>query len=108
MFGKINSLLLYVSDLTKSREFYTALKFKITDSDTTSFKAACDNFTLWCFDQNQVKYPQDSQVMPKGAGVFIYYRVPDVDAFYAYLLSQKLNPSHPPQNQSWGNREFCC
>lgn len=106
MFGKVDSLLLFVSDLKKSQEFYSALNFTISQSDNKSFKAASGDFIFWCFDQNQAVYKKDAKVEPKGVGVFIYLRVNDVDKFHTYLIEKNLTPSGQPTDQPWGNREF--
>jgi catechol 2,3-dioxygenase-like lactoylglutathione lyase family enzyme len=106
MFGKVDSLLLFVSDLKKSQKFYSALDFKISQSDNKSFKAVVGDFIFWCFDQNQATYKKDAGIEPKGAGVFIYLRVKNVDKYYAYLIGKNLTPSSQPKDQPWGNREF--
>lgn len=106
MFGKVDSILLFVSDLAKSREFYTNLNFQIEDYSSKSFTAKTGDFSLQCFDKTQVIYAQDTSKEPKGAGVFIYFRVENVDSFYEYLLTKHLTPSDSPKYQPWGNREF--
>ena len=42
----------------------------------------------------------------KGAGLYLYISVDNVDKFYKKLLSKKLNPSSAPRDWPWGNREF--
>jgi len=42
----------------------------------------------------------------KGAGLYLYISVDNVDKFYKKLLSKKLKPSSAPRDWPWGNREF--
>ena len=42
----------------------------------------------------------------KGAGLFLYFEVDDVDEYYEDLLSKGLKPSSEPRDWPWGNREF--
>jgi uncharacterized glyoxalase superfamily protein PhnB len=42
----------------------------------------------------------------KGAGVFLYIKVDDVDEFHTAALSKGLKPDGEPESQPSGNREF--
>lgn len=56
--------------------------------------------------ENKPDIQKEAEVDDKGAGVFLYFSVDDVDETYKELLSLGLKPSSEPQNMSWGNREF--
>ncbi|MDD5145234.1 MAG: VOC family protein [Candidatus Pacebacteria bacterium] len=63
------------------------------------------DFELHCYDQSKVFFKQDVD-RTKGAGVFIYISVEDVDEKYSELMSKGLQPSGEPKDFDWGNREF--
>jgi uncharacterized glyoxalase superfamily protein PhnB len=48
----------------------------------------------------------DSELPSKGAGVFLYIKVDDVEDFHSAALSKGLDPAGEPQLQPSGNREF--
>jgi len=54
----------------------------------------------------RAKSSQEAALSNKGAGVFLYLSVDNVDEFHQYLASKKLKPSTKPQDEPWGNREF--
>ena len=54
----------------------------------------------------RAEFTKGADLTNKGAGVFLYLSVDDVDEFHKSLLAQKMKPSTQPQDQPWGNREF--
>ncbi|MBM3257612.1 MAG: hypothetical protein FJZ05_00040 [Candidatus Nealsonbacteria bacterium] len=102
---KFNHILLYVSDLNKTASFYEKLGFKSTEKKDNYIVAKLGDFELHCYDQTKVFFKQDVDRF-KGAGVFIYILVDNVDEKYSELVTQGLNPSALPKDFEWGNREF--
>jgi len=102
---KFDYVLLYVSDLNKTADFYQKLGFEIVKSTDNKIIAKLGDFELHCYDQSKVFFKQDVDRF-KGAGVFFYVYVDDVDAKYAELKNKGLQPSGEPKDFEWGNREF--
>lgn len=102
---KLNSLLLYVSNLKKSSDFYKNLGFDIINKGDY-VDARLNDFDLRLLDENKAHFKQDSNREPKGSGVFVYLNVDDVDKLHKQLIAKGLNPSSSPRDWEWGNREF--
>jgi len=102
---KFDYILLYVSDLEKTASFYEKLGFEIAKSTDNKRVAKLGDFELHCYDQSKVFFKQDIERF-KGAGVFVYISVDDVDAKYSEVKSRGLEPSGEPKDFEWGNREF--
>jgi uncharacterized glyoxalase superfamily protein PhnB len=49
---------------------------------------------------------KEASLENKGAGIFLYFSVDNVDETYKEVLSMGLKPLSEPQDMSWGNREF--
>ncbi|MDD2696615.1 MAG: VOC family protein [Candidatus Pacebacteria bacterium] len=102
---KFEYILLYVSDLNKTASFYEKLGFEIVKKTDNSVVAKLGDFELRCYDQSKVFFKQDVDRF-KGAGVFIYISVDDVDKKHSELINKGLQPSGEPKDFEWGNREF--
>jgi len=102
---KLDYILLYVSDLNKTASFYEKLGFEITKRTDNKLIAKLGDFELRCYDQTKVFFKQDIDRF-KGAGVFFYVVVEDVDVKYSELINKGLQPSGEPKYFPWGNREF--
>lgn len=102
---KLNSLLLYVSDLKRSSDFYKNLGFEISSKEDY-VDTKLDDFTLRLLDKNKAHFKQDSNREPKGVGVFIYVEVDNIDEYFKTLKEKGLSPSSEPRDWPWGNREF--
>src|SRR5689334_21193106 len=105
MLKSVASFLLLASDLKKSKEFYQKLGFII--SEEKNMVVARQNwFKIQILDKKASSYPQDNEIEPKGAGIYIYLKVDNVDEYYKKLIDEGLKPSSEPKDQPWGNREF--
>lgn len=102
---KLNSLLLYVSNLRKSSDFYGNLGFKIKNHEYFA-DAKLNDFVLTLVDQNKAVFKLESNIKSKGRGVYIYLEVNKIDDFFKNLEKKGFNPSSKPRNWPWGNREF--
>jgi catechol 2,3-dioxygenase-like lactoylglutathione lyase family enzyme len=56
--------------------------------------------------ENKPDIQKEADLENKGAGIFLYFSVDNVDETYKEILSFGLKPSSEPQDMSWGNREF--
>jgi catechol 2,3-dioxygenase-like lactoylglutathione lyase family enzyme len=99
----------YVRDLNKTAEFYKApgFQFKVMEPDHLS--AFLNWFWIDFLPVDKEEWPgfgKEANPENKGAGLYLYISVDNVDDSYKSLLSKGLKPSGEPQNTSWGNREF--
>lgn len=106
MLKGVNSFLLYVSDLSKSKTFYESLGFTFVEESENHFVVRLNWFKIQCFDQSKAEFKIDFEAKERGLGVFFYVSVDDVDAYYKDLISKGIKPSTEPRDWSWGNREF--
>jgi predicted lactoylglutathione lyase len=83
---KFNSILLYISNIETSSDFYQKLGFKIDTKDDKSVTVSLENLQLQLFDKEKVEFKQYSEVDPNNFSVFFYIEVDDVDEKYKELI----------------------
>lgn len=103
---KLDSLLFYVTDTHKTAKFYSKLGFEIIKEQNNFTLARLKDFELHFHDKTEVTFRNESFIEPKGAGIFIYINVKNIDEYYQSLKERELKPSSKPFNWPWGNREF--
>lgn len=99
----------YVTDITKTVEFYEALGFQFKKREADHATAYLNWFWLdfLAIDQeDKPEFQKEANLSNKGAGQFLYISVEDVDEFYKGVLAKGLKPSSEPKDWPWGNREF--
>ena len=105
----VAGLTAYVKDLKQTAKFYRALgfQFKRRGPDRVSI------FLNWFWmdflpiaGEDKPEFRKEAKLSNKGAGLFLYLSVDDVDGFYKGLLAKGLKPSSEPRDWPWGNREF--
>ena len=104
-----SGIVAYVKDTAKTAEFYDALGFTFDKRKPDHLSLDVAGYWIDFHPQDKEDKPdfqQEAVVEPKGAGMFLYFKVSDVDAFYAHLLDLGLKPSSEPKDWPWGNREF--
>lgn len=110
MIQKIDIITLYVADHLKSAEFYESLGFKETFSGDDMAIVDINGFKLWLVNQATAKgnseFEHDAFAEQKGAGLYIYINVDNIDGFHQGLLDKGYEPSSEPRDWPWGNREF--
>jgi catechol 2,3-dioxygenase-like lactoylglutathione lyase family enzyme len=105
----VDSLMLYVTDVKKSAAFYKTLGFAEKEVDKEFAAVTLGNFEIHFHDKNAVPGPyfrRESLAEPKGAGLYIYVEVSQLDAYYRSLLDNGVVTSTEPRDWPWGNREF--
>jgi catechol 2,3-dioxygenase-like lactoylglutathione lyase family enzyme len=106
----VSGITCYVRNLDKTAKFYEALGFDIKKRESDHIIAYSNWFWIdfLAIDKNTRadEYAKGMALDTKGAGVFFYLSVDDVDEFHKNLLANGLQPTTGPQNQPWGNREF--
>jgi catechol 2,3-dioxygenase-like lactoylglutathione lyase family enzyme len=98
--NSISGITCQVEDLARAAEFYETIGFRRgkEESDRVTFYVNWFFVTLVAHDQ--------AEVGAKGAGLFIYIKVDDVEGFHKDVLSKGLKPAGEPERQPSGNREF--
>jgi catechol 2,3-dioxygenase-like lactoylglutathione lyase family enzyme len=105
----VAGLTCYVKNLKKTVKFYETLGFETRKSEPN--RATLYSNWFWIDflvigknERSEFRSESDSGI--KGAGVFLYLSVDNVDEFHQQLVSNGLKPSTRPKDQPWGNREF--
>jgi catechol 2,3-dioxygenase-like lactoylglutathione lyase family enzyme len=99
----------YVQDLNKTAEFYAklGLQIKTRSSDRLIVYLNWYRIDFVAIDkENTPDIQKEASFEKKGAGIFLYFSVDNVDETYQEMLSMGLQPVSEPQDRSWGNREF--
>jgi predicted enzyme related to lactoylglutathione lyase len=98
--NSISGITCHVEDLARATEFYETIGFRRgkAESDRVTF------YVNWFF----VTLVSPDQAVPaaKGAGLFLYVKVDDVEEFHKAVVSKGLKPTGEPERQTSGSREF--
>jgi catechol 2,3-dioxygenase-like lactoylglutathione lyase family enzyme len=98
--NSISGITCQVEDLGRAAEFYETIGFRRgkQEPDRVTFYVNWFFVTLVAQDQTEAQ--------AKGAGLFLYIKVDDVEEFHRAVLSKGLKPAGEPERQPSGNREF--
>ena len=99
----------YVKNISKTVKFYETLGFKFRKQETDHATAYLNWFWIDFFSIAKKARPhwrKEAKLDNKGAGVFLYLSVDDVDALHKGLLLRGPKPSTQPLDSPSGNREF--
>jgi catechol 2,3-dioxygenase-like lactoylglutathione lyase family enzyme len=105
----VAGLTCYVKNLKKTIKFYETLGFETRKNETNHATLYSNWFWIdfLAIGKNErAEFTNGSDAGSKGAGLFLYLSVDNVDEFHAHLLANGLKPSTKPKDQPWGNREF--
>ena len=105
----IDSLMLYATEVKASVAFYEALGFTRKELKSDFGAVVAGNVELHFHDKNLVPgryFKKESLAEPKGAGLYIYVGVTQIDAYYRTLIDAGIVTSTEPRDWPWGNREF--
>lgn len=104
---KITSLVFWVHDATLSYKFYKKLGFEVGEVTDRNAVVKCAGFEIMLVTmRDDEEFNKDSLAGVKGAGMYIYINVEDVDKKYQEIVDLGLNHSREPRDWPWGNREF--
>jgi catechol 2,3-dioxygenase-like lactoylglutathione lyase family enzyme len=97
--NSISGITCQVKDLARSAEFYETIGFRRgkEEDDRATF------YVNWFF---VTLIAHEGDVPAKGAGVFLYIKVDDIEEFHRAVVSEGLKPAGEPERQPSGNREF--
>jgi catechol 2,3-dioxygenase-like lactoylglutathione lyase family enzyme len=98
--SSISGITCHVEDLARSAEFYEAIGFRRGKEESDRVTFYVNWFFVTLVAQDQTKAPT------KGAGLFLYIKVDDVEEFHQAVRSKGLEPAGEPKRQPSGNREF--
>ncbi len=105
----VSGITCYVKDINKTVKFYETLGFDFKKKEIDH--ATCYSNWFWIdfisiASENKPEFQKEANLSNKGAGLFLYLSVDNVDDFYKGILSKGLKPSSEPRDWPWGNREF--
>lgn len=107
--NSISGLTCYVKDLARTAEFYETIGFrrgKVEDGRAT-FYVNWFFVTFIAQDQeDDAEWKREAKLKTNGSGVFLYFKMDDVEEFHKGALSAGMEPVNEPQVQPSGNREF--
>jgi catechol 2,3-dioxygenase-like lactoylglutathione lyase family enzyme len=97
--NSISGITCSVQDLSRTAEFYDAIGFRRgkEEPDRITF------YVNWFF---VTFIAQDRELATKGAGLVLYIKVDDVEAFHEAVVSNGMKPDGEPRVRPSGNREF--
>jgi len=104
-----SAYLCYVDDLDRTAEFYQKLGLEINQQTDDRVIIYINWYRIDFVKAGQADYDQfrsEAASKGKGAGVFFYFSVDDVDGAFAEIKSQGLKPATEPQPTDWGTYEF--
>jgi len=105
----VSGIVCYIKDIDKTAEFYKQLGFIIDKHEPDYLSIRSNWFWIDFHPQDKEDKPdfqKEANLENKGAGLFLYLSVDDVDEFYQGVLGKGLKPSSEPRDWPWGNREF--
>lgn len=105
----ISGMVCYVKDTAKTAEFYDSLGFTFDKREPDHISIRLNWFWIDFHPQDKEDKPEfqkEANLDNKGAGLFLYIKVENVDGFYKGALAKGLQPSSKPKDWPWGNREF--
>ena len=110
MIRSLDSILIFVSDLSASLDFYQKLGFGMEKHDSVGL-ARLGDFVIHLVDEkhaseNGPAFKQEAEIKPRGAGIYTYVHVERIDLFYKEIVKSGIKPSSEPKDWPWGNREF--
>jgi catechol 2,3-dioxygenase-like lactoylglutathione lyase family enzyme len=96
----ISGITCHVEDLARASEFYDTIGFRRGKEESGRATFYVNWFFVTLVSEDQAEAPT------KGAGLFLYIKVGDVEGFHKAVVSKGLKPVSEPERQPSGNREF--
>jgi catechol 2,3-dioxygenase-like lactoylglutathione lyase family enzyme len=107
--NSISGVTCYVKDLARTAEFYETIGFRRGKEEPGRATFYVNWFFVTFIAQDQeddAELRKDAEASTKGAGLFLYIKVDDVEGFHKALVSNGMKPVGEPELRSSGNREF--
>jgi catechol 2,3-dioxygenase-like lactoylglutathione lyase family enzyme len=107
--NSISGITCYVKDLSKTAQFYESLGFRRgnEEPDRVTFYVNWFFVTFIAQDREDDAEPRkDAELPDKGAGLFVYVKVDDIEEFHKAVVAEGMKPDGEPEVRASGNREF--
>ena len=107
--NSISGITCYVKDLSRTADFYDVLGFRRGNEAPGRLTCYVNWFSVTFVAQDHETDPalqEEIQLPDKGAGLFTYIKVDDVDEAYQGVLAAGMKPDGEPRKRPSGNREF--
>jgi catechol 2,3-dioxygenase-like lactoylglutathione lyase family enzyme len=107
--NSISGITCYVSDLSRTAEFYETIGFRRGKQETDRLTFYVNWFFVTFLDQVQgedAELQSEARLANKGAGLFLHIKVDDIEDVHKYVLSKGMKPAGEPQKRPGGGREF--
>ena len=105
----VSGVACYVKNLSKAVKFYETLGFQVRKREPNHVTVYSNWFwidLLAIGKEGRAEFKKEANLSGKGAGLYRYLSVDNVDDFYQALLVKGLKPSSEPRDWPSGNREF--
>jgi catechol 2,3-dioxygenase-like lactoylglutathione lyase family enzyme len=107
--NSISGITCYVNDLSRTAEFYEALGFRRGKEEPDRVTYYVNWFFVTFIGQDReddAELRKEAELPNKGAGIYLYIKVDDVEEFHKAAISEGMKPDGEPQARASGNREF--
>ena len=107
--NSISGITCHVEDLSRTAEFYEAIGFRRgkEEPDRVTFYVNWFLVTFIAQDREEdAELRKEAELPTKGAGLFLYIKVDDVEDFHKAVLSKGMKPTGELRVQPSGSREF--
>jgi predicted enzyme related to lactoylglutathione lyase len=98
--NSISGITCHVEDLARAAEFYETIGFRRGKEESDRVTFYVNWFFVTLVARSQIEVPT------KGAGLFLYVKVDDVEEFHSAVISKGMKPAGEPERQPSGSREF--
>jgi catechol 2,3-dioxygenase-like lactoylglutathione lyase family enzyme len=107
--NSISGFTCYVEDLVRTAEFYEAIGFRSGKQEADRLTFYVNWFFVTFLAQDREDDPEsrrEAELPNKGAGLYIYVKVDDLDEYRDAVVSKALEPASELRVGHGGNREF--
>ena len=107
--NSISGITCYVKDLSKTAQFYESLGFRRgkEEPDRATFYVNWFFVTFIAQDrEDDAELRKEAELPDKGAGMFLYVKVDDLEEFHNAVVAEGMKPDGEPEVRASGNREF--
>ena len=107
--NSISGITCHVEDLSRTAEFYETIGFRRCkeEPDRATFYVNWFFVTFIAQDREEdAELRKEAELPTKGAGLFLYIKVDDVEDFHKSVVAAGMKPDAEPEKRPSGNREF--
>ncbi len=107
--NSISGITCYVKDLSKTAQFYESLGFRRGKEEPHRATFYVNWFFVTFIAQDReddAELRKEAELPDKGAGMFLYVKVDDLEEFHNAVVAEGMKPDGEPEVRASGNREF--